>query len=103
MWRRTREIIFRKIGVKPKLRTPQSMAVKMNGALRTIGATETETKQIIELTKLANQRVVQRKEYGANGSAANDGVMVQLREKAEKLLGKKRADKFFGICNDPYA
>ncbi|MFA6269325.1 MAG: hypothetical protein WCW13_01025 [archaeon] len=102
MWRRAREFILKKIGIQPKKHTMTTMHEKVRTALQTINATEQETIQIIRLTTLAKQRSTQRRQYGASGSLQNDSTIHKLEEEAIKLLGEKRATKFFQLCNDPY-
>jgi len=75
---------------------------KVNFALNKIRASDEEGEKIIELTTKALRRAAQRRQNGNGHTIMNDPILLELKTEAEELLGKRRANKFFQICNDPY-
>jgi hypothetical protein len=102
MWRSIRAVALRTLRVKPKPQTGENVARKIKQALHKIRSTEVERKKMIELTVQAINRQRQRRENGNGHSLTTDPILIELKKEAEKLLGKKRANKFFDLCNDPY-
>ncbi|MEK6958467.1 MAG: hypothetical protein AABW59_00305 [archaeon] len=98
-FRRTREFVFRKLKIKPKITPPTQ---KIDRALIKIHATEKEAQAILLLAKAASKRAQQRKDYHARGYIEDDEIFQRLKKKTYDLLGEKRAENFFDICNDPY-
>ena len=98
--RRTREIVYKKIGVKPK---KVKLEDKTKRAFRSIGATKEEREQKINMMTRALRRVKQRKNWGKESGYTKDlhnyDLIIEMRE----LLGRKRAEKFFEYMNDPHA
>ena len=98
-FRKARETIFRKLRVTPKNTSPQ---VKVDRALIKIKATQKEARAILTLARAASERAEQRKSYNAKGNIEEDGIFITLKEKTYDVLGRRRAEEFFDMCNDPY-
>ncbi len=84
-------------------RKPTSTVEKTEKGFAAIKATEKEKMMVREMVVKAIQRRLQRETLGKGQSLSNDAQILALNKEASDLLGKKRAKKFFEICNDPYA
>jgi hypothetical protein len=100
-FREIRARVFNKMRIRPK-RLAEPSEQRTERALTRIRATPEEAKAVIEFAKMARSRLDQRKQYNAKGAIEDDPVFIRLKERADRLLGKDRADEFFGLCNDPY-
>lgn len=100
-WRQIRTRILNKFRRMPE-ETKRCHSERVADALRRIGATEAEQREIFSLFLQARERQLQRTEYKAKGSAHADERILELNKKAVELLGEKRAENFFAMCNDPY-
>jgi hypothetical protein len=99
MWRTIRAKVFQACKIKPNKRLPAQRALD---ALKRIHVNPTETQTILELTRKAIKRNKLRISQGNHRDLAEDGGIIALNKEAEKTLGKRRANKFFAMCNDPY-
>jgi hypothetical protein len=102
MWRSFRAAAFRLVKIKPKPQTGENVARKVKLALFKINSTPQEKRKMIELTIKAINRQRQRHESGNGHSLTNDHTLKELKQEATELLGRRRANKFFDLCNDPY-
>jgi len=101
VWRRIRAMILRKAGRKPRLgHEPTNQRV--NRALKQIRATPEEIHESEQITIKALQRRVHNEQMGMRLNTSEDGVIQQTERDLTQLLGKRRAEKFFRLCNDPY-
>jgi hypothetical protein len=83
-----------------KAQQPLTFQEKYRKALTAINATST---QIAEINK-QTQRVIDRRQHvevmGKKFDSQTDMVAKDAEEIITNLLGKKRANKFFKICNE---
>ncbi len=88
--------IFRK-------KNPKKMSVleKTEKAFEIIKANPEEKKTIVGFMIEAFERVERRRKFGATGNYSDDPHNKELTKKTEKVLGKKRAEKFFEYMNNP--
>ncbi len=95
--------ILRALSFRTKIRKRknENPEVKMFRALERIGANSTEIQKINGLYVQARMRANQRTLMQAKGKLWEDKKMIELSREAESILGKKRADKFFAMCNNP--
>ncbi|MDD3083603.1 MAG: hypothetical protein PHP82_01125 [Candidatus ainarchaeum sp.] len=95
--RKIKEKIFRKKIIKPK---KIGINDKLENGLRNINATPEEKIIIQEMMKSAFERVEKRRIFRAKGTYLEDEHNIELTRQAFKLLGKKRAKKFFNYMNN---
>jgi len=99
--RTTRTKVFHAFKIAPRQYKTSSLG-KTQKALERIHTTPKEQHAIIQLLKQAIDRSVQRNHYGNSTSYSKDSHNHSLMKQAETILGKKRANHFFELANDPY-
>jgi len=100
-WRGVRAGLLRAAKIRPK-RNAEPISKKIGRAFERIYATEEEKRAIRQFTAKIMRKREHSKSMGFRFVAETDPITQQLEKRTRELLGEKRADQFFSLCNDPY-
>jgi len=71
-------------------------------ALQSVHANPDQTGQILRIVQAVQERANAKHAVGSKGKIEEDAHVLTLEHETARILGKKKAGKFFRRANDPF-